>query len=279
MELVRRRVPFELLSGLRFFEQAHVKDVAAFIKFSMNTSDQISFLRITKLLPGVGPKTAEKLWLQIKGGCPLAKVKPPGKASAIWDQWLATHEQLQGADQVNRPSVQIQTVIDAIYEDYMKTKFSNYPSRMEDLGQLRSFSEAFTNTEEFLAQLALMTSVDGGPKSDTSRDHDGPVLRLSTIHQAKGLEWKVVFIIMLGDGLFPSLRSIENAEVLEEERRLFYVAVTRARDELYLSYPRTRASADGSRYAQEPSRFLREIPKDATIRWSIVDERMRGMYD
>ena len=270
MEMTRRQMPFELLSGLRFFEQAHVKDVAAFLKFALNPKDELAFKRIAGLMPGVGQKTAEKIWDKLIAGEELAKIEPPAKAAAFWKQWIETHAQITAPELRGRASEQIQVVIDAIYEDFMKAKFPNYPSRLEDLGQLRAFAQNFERTEEFLAQLALMTNVDGGPRTNgESALRDQPCVRLSTVHQAKGLEWKVVFVMMLCDGLFPAARSSQTLEGEEEERRLFYVAVTRARDELYLTYPTMRATASFDDRWQEPSRFVSDFPRGMVNEWKI----------
>ncbi len=277
MELTRRNVPYELLSGLRFFEQAHIKDVAAFLKFALNPNDEISFHRIAKLIPGVGAKTAQRFWSQLKSGLPLKAISAPAKASKLWQQWVETQEQILHVDHVNRPSAQIQIILEAIYEDYMKTEFPNYTARLDDLAQLRSFANTFTSTEEFLSQLALLTSVDGGPRSENRGQDQGPSLRLSTIHQAKGLEFKIVFVITLCEGLFPSYRTTEKEDedpsALEEERRLFYVAVTRAKDELYLTYPMVRANfgPEGDTW-QSPSRFLTDISSNLAIRWRITSD-------
>src|SRR6202453_2641057 len=168
MEMTRRQMPFELLSGLRFFEQAHVKDVAAFLKFALNPKDELAFKRIAGLMPGVGERTAAKLWQKLGQGTEFAALEPPVKAVARWKQWVETHAQILAPDKRGRASEQIQIVIDAIYEDYMKTKFPNFQSRLEDLAQLRAFAQNFERTEEFLAQLALLTNVDGGPR--TQRD-------------------------------------------------------------------------------------------------------------
>jgi DNA helicase-2/ATP-dependent DNA helicase PcrA len=268
MEMTRRQMPFELLSGLRFFEQAHIKDVAAFLKFAINPKDQLAFQRIASLMPGVGEKTAERLWKKLSEGATLAALEPPTKAAAPWKQWVETHAQLTAPDLQGRASEQIQVVIDAIYEDYMKGKFTNFQSRLEDLGQLRAFAQNFERTEEFLAQLALLTNIDGGPRKE-SRLSGQPCVRLSTIHQAKGLEWKAVFVIMLCDGLFPAARSVETLEDEEEERRLFYVAVTRACDELYLTYPLMRATASFDDRWQEPSRFVADFPRGLVNEWKI----------
>jgi DNA helicase-2/ATP-dependent DNA helicase PcrA len=268
MEMTRRQMPFELLSGLRFFEQAHVKDVAAFLKFALNGRDELAFRRIAGIMPGVGERTADKLWQKLASGAAFASLEPPAKAAAPWKQWVETHAQIATPEMRNRGSEQIQTVIDAIYEDYMKTKFPNFQSRLEDLGQLRAFAQNFEKTEDFLAQLALMTNVDGGPRTE-GRGSNEPSIRLSTIHQAKGLEWKIVFVIMLCDGMFPAARSVETLEGEEEERRLFYVAVTRACDELYLTYPLMRATASFDDRWQEPSRFILNYPRGLVNEWKI----------
>jgi DNA helicase-2/ATP-dependent DNA helicase PcrA len=149
----------------------------------------------------------------------------------------------------------------------LQEKYPNYTVRLEDVQQLAAFSRRFESVEEFLTQLALQTAVDS--EEEQSGVQDDEEVRLSTIHQAKGLEFDVVFIIMLCDGLFPSSRSIENLESEEEERRLFYVAITRARDELHLSYPMFRAIGSGSETMQRPSRFLGELPKELLEEWNL----------
>ncbi|PYM09988.1 MAG: ATP-dependent DNA helicase, partial [Verrucomicrobia bacterium] len=153
----------------------------------------------------------------------------------------------------------IRLALEAVYEDYLKEHYANYRARQEDVEQLAGFALQFADTEEFLTQLSLLSNLeaeDGRPDSTQSEQ-----LRLSTIHQAKGLEFAVVFIIMLCEGLFPSARSLDNVEDEEEERRLFYVAITRAKNELYLSYPLVRFSPGRSGDSlQRPSRFLDEIP-------------------
>ena len=125
------------------------------------------------------------------------------------------------------------------YEEYLEESYANYRSRLEDLEQLAVFARQFPTLEDFLTQLALLTNLEAEDEQPARTDDER--LRLSTIHQAKGLEFDVVFVIMLCDGLFPSERSLETDKGEEEERRLMYVAITRARNELYLSYPLMRA--------------------------------------
>jgi DNA helicase-2/ATP-dependent DNA helicase PcrA len=181
---------------------------------------------------------------------------------------VATVAQLEAKDIRDNASAMIGVVIEAGYEDYLEESYDNYRSRLEDLQQLAVFARQFHTVEEFLTQLALLTNVEAEAEQPTSRDEER--LRLSTIHQAKGLEFDVVFVIMLCDGMFPSERSMETRDGEEEERRLLYVAITRARNELYLSYPLIRAGYGGSGdMMQQPSRFLEEIPKDLVEEWNL----------
>jgi DNA helicase-2/ATP-dependent DNA helicase PcrA len=272
MELTRRNIPFQITSGLRFFEQAHIKDVAAYLKVAINPFDEVSFRRIAQSLPGVGGKTAQRLWNERSQGKEWESIKVPDKAAKVWKQWAETFRQLQAGGETMPPARQIDLVLEAVYKDYLKTAYPNYQNRLEDLNQLMNFAAGFSNTSEFLAQLSLMTNMDAEVESAGAVSRDDEAIKLSTIHQAKGLEWKAVFVIMLCDGLFPSSRSTESTEGEEEERRLFYVAVTRARDELYLTYPRIRMTSNQTDMWQQPSRFLNEFGKDLANVWKIKTE-------
>jgi len=160
-------------------------------------------------------------------------------------------------------------VIDAGYDDYLKETYANYQSRLEDLEELGSFARQFQTLEDFQTQLSLLSNVES--EEDRRHSSDDERVRLSTIHQAKGLEFDVVFVIMLCDGLFPNARALKKPEDEEEERRLFYVAITRARNELYLSHPLIRTmAASAAEVMQPPSRFLREIPQDLLDHWNLV---------
>jgi DNA helicase-2/ATP-dependent DNA helicase PcrA len=162
----------------------------------------------------------------------------------------------------------IRLAIEAGYEDHLKASYANYRSRLEDLEQLAVFARQFQTVQDFLAQLALLTNLEAEAERPAGADDEQ--LRLSTIHQAKGLEFDVVFLIMLCDGLFPSARSLETKAGEEEERRLMYVAITRARNELYLSYPLIRAApGHAGETMQHPSRFLGEIPKELIEEWNL----------
>jgi DNA helicase-2/ATP-dependent DNA helicase PcrA len=275
LELRRRQIPFTITSGIGFFEQAHIKDVTAYLKLAINPADELAFKRLVKLLPGIGGKGAEKLWrkfLEERGvgsgeqgagdlsssivtlrlqGC---AEDVPKKAAVAWAQFVATIAQLEDPELSVSPSKAIELVIEAAYEEHLKANYDNYKSRLEDARELARFARDFESSEQFLAEMALLTNMDA--EENEPGGNDDEKVRLSTIHQAKGLEFDVVFVIMLCEGLFPTERSLKVQEIVEEERRLFYVAITRARNELYLSYPLVHESALG------PSRFLREIPKD-----------------
>jgi DNA helicase II / ATP-dependent DNA helicase PcrA len=282
LELTRQNIPFSITSGIRFFEQAHIKDVAAHLRLVCNPRDELAFKRLVRLLPGIGGKTAERLWIayldrvrtaaapvgvaEVAQGCAGLV---PKKGAKAWAELSTVLAQLQGGETGRQPGVMIQLVLEAGYEDHLKAQYTNHRSRIEDLEQLAGFARQFDTVEEFLAQLALLTNLEVEEERPAARS-DADLLRLSTIHQAKGLEFTVVFVIMLCDGMFPSTRALEAAEGEEEERRLFYVAVTRARSELYMIYPLMRLTAKGDGAAmQTASRFLGEIPDGLVQEWNL----------
>ena len=274
LEFTRRGIPFTITSGLRFFEQAHIKDVASFLKFAVNPRDETAFKRIVKLFPGVGPKAAESLWSRVNAQLEgqrefsqMGAIRPPAKAQEAWRQFVDTMLELAPASGLVPPAAMIDSVVHAIYDDYMKIKFANYEARKQDVYTLSAFAREFENCEDFLSQLALLGAVEtadafyGEPELEK--------VTLSTLHQAKGLEWKVVFLIWLAEGMFPVARSLEQPEILEEERRLFYVGITRCRDELYMTYPSMRLNAAYAEAWQRPSRFLMDVPESLLETWEI----------
>ncbi len=281
LEFTRRNIPFTITSGIRFFEQSHIKDVAAYLKVVSNQKDEMAFKRIVLMLPGIGIKSADKLWKLYKAALEdeitlkpdLAKIiqeltrSVPKKAISEWEQFAENVSQLEDG-QNKGPGHLIRLVVAAGYEDYLQNKFPNYYSRLEDLEQVAGFADQYETTEEFLSELALLSNLDSEANRDTQSDPEQ--IRLSTIHQAKGLEFEVVFVMMLCDGLFPSKRAIESPEGEEEERRLFYVAVTRAKTELYLSYPLMRfMHGSGGETFQQPSRFINEIGNVLVEEWNL----------
>src|SRR5207244_9250855 len=264
LELSRRGIPYQITSGIRFFEQAHIKDVISFLRFVANPRDEVAFKRMVKLLPGIGNRSAENLWvpweksLNERGeinswGERLLPMNVSARSKEHWTQLAHTLDEIAPGGQPNPPSEMITSVVEAIYDDYAKVNFTNYELRKEDLTQLAAFARQFKDLSEFLSQLALISNVDAEAAPNQSADKEA--VNLSTVHQAKGLEFHTVFVIWLTDGMFPSSRSMDERKDLEEERRLFYVAITRAKDELYLSYPHMRLTGGYGDVFQRPSRF------------------------
>jgi ATP-dependent DNA helicase UvrD/PcrA len=274
LELSRRGIPYQITSGIRFFEQAHIKDVTSFIRFVANPRDEVAFIRMAKLLPGIGNRTAENLWrawkkspLVANFGERLLSMNVPPKSKKAWEQLAHTLDEIAPRGQPNPPSDMIRSVVEAIYDDYAKVNFPNYELRREDLDQLAVFARQFKDVHEFLSQLALISNVDAEAAPNQTSDKEA--VNLSTVHQAKGLEFHTVFVIWLTDGMFPSSRSLDTRDALEEERRLFYVSITRARDELYLTFPHMRLSGGYGDVFQRPSRFLKEIPNKLVEDWQV----------
>ena len=278
LELSRRGIPYQITSGIRFFEQAHIKDVISFIRFVANPRDEVAFKRMVKLLPGIGNRSAENLWnawdksLSERGEITswsehLLAMNVSAKSKKHWTQLSHTLDEIAPGGQPNPPSEMITSVVEAIYDDYAKVSFTNYELRREDLNQLAAFARQFKDVNEFLSQLALISNVDAEAAPNQTGDNEA--VNLSTVHQAKGLEFHTVFVIWLTDGMFPSSRSMDQRKDLEEERRLFYVAITRAKDELYLTYPHMRLTGGYGDVFQRPSRFLKEIPNKLVEDWDV----------
>ncbi len=285
MEMTRRDLPFQITSGLRFFEQAHIKDVSAMIRFAVNGRDEVSFKRMVLLLPGIGARTADNLWTAWQNSAvgrsteipesfsnTLLTFRVPAKAKDTWEQLCHTLDELAPGGEFERPSNMIFSIMEGVYEDYMRGSFDNYENRKQDIEQLMQYGENYDDILEFLAQLSLMSSVDnepaGGKQGKDDKKNEG--VMLSSIHQAKGLEWKVVFLVWLADGMFPNGRVLDSGDsgMFEEERRLFYVAVTRARDQLYLTYPLTNPKSYTGEYMTRPSRFLDAV-EGLTEEWEV----------
>ncbi|MDE3084622.1 MAG: ATP-binding domain-containing protein, partial [Verrucomicrobiota bacterium] len=266
LELSRLQIPYVITSGVRFFEQAHIRDLVALLRFVYNPSDTAAWQRIAILLPKVGDKNAQKLH---SAALDLAKsqqkdfldalaspdiaAKVPKEARDDWVDLIASLQQVGEAMKNQRPHNAVEIAIEGWYGEYLKGAYANYVSRLDDLKSLIGFAGRFEEMQEMLAQIMLLNS----EASDRQIDPDTDALKLTTVHQAKGLEFGVVFLIGLADGLFPLRRAIESGD-LDEERRLFYVAVTRAKDELYLCFPKVNLKG-GPAMLLSPSRFLEEL--------------------
>jgi DNA helicase-2/ATP-dependent DNA helicase PcrA len=321
IELTRRLIPYEIRSGVRFFEQAHIKDVLSYLKIVTNTRDELAWKRVLKLYPKVGEKTAAEVWSQISQATnPLDRFlgapPAPGRGVAQSINNLKDILRIIGNESMlHNPSESIRLVVERGYADYARSKFANAQARLDDLEQLSQYALRYEDVDQFLNEVALANPLAGEDVAVVGPEDEKIVL--SSVHQAKGLEWRIVFVIGLAEGRFPSARALrvpggivrfepkqlhpafevpllaapggapddvdgplpqddEVREIVipgeEEERRLFYVAVTRAKQELYLVYPVMARDRGGMDILMEPSRFIRELPGETFEKWIIGSE-------
>jgi ATP-dependent DNA helicase UvrD/PcrA len=279
IELTRRGIPYEIRSGTRFFEQRHVKDVLAFLRIVVNPKDELSWKRALKLFPRVGERSAASVWEAIGARPdPLeafrsldAKSVDLGRGSETALRPFRTLlSRLDSPALRSTPAEAIRTVVEDVYKDYARSKFPNGNARLDDLEQFAQFAQTYDSLPAFLEDVTLFNELSGEDVVAGEPDDDRVVL--SSIHQAKGLEWSRVIVMGLSEGRFPNYRSIATDEGLEEERRLFYVAVTRAKNEVALVYPMLARDRYGVDVILEPSRFVAELPENVYERWTIERE-------
>jgi DNA helicase-2/ATP-dependent DNA helicase PcrA len=234
IELNRRNIPFVKFGGLKFIEAAHVKDMLAVLRWAENPADRVTGFRVVQLLPGLGPATAAKVLDAMAGRSPidaLATFRPPAKTAEHWRELVVLMQQLHTTgwpaelDLVRR-----------WYQPHLEQRYPDAHVRAGDLDQLQRIAVSYPSRARFLTDLTL------DPPSATSDEAGAPLLDedyliLSTIHSAKGQEWKAVYVLNVVDGCIPSDMATGNSEEIEEERRLLYVAMTRAKDSLLLVVP------------------------------------------
>lgn len=285
LELTKRGIPYMVRSGLRFFEQAHIKDVIAYLRLITNPQDELAWIRVLKMIPKIGKVTSQKIWQHLSlSDQPLALVRAglfseiKGAAVNNWQEFVRLINALLAPQTIDNPAAQIELILASNYGEYLCYAYENVEARLEDLKQLANFARQYKSTEAFLSELTLINSESfnppGGVKGEDiiSGSEDDEKLTLSSIHQAKGLEWRVVFLIGCADGQFPTARSLRWDEDLEEERRLFYVALTRTQDELYVTYPIVDNNYSGQTVMQKPSRFITELATELFEVWQVEDD-------
>jgi len=267
LELQRHHIPYHVRGGLRFFEQAHIKDVLAFLRIVHNPRDELAWLRTLKMLPRVGTRLAHRLWQHIaraphprkEAGTPAAAAVLPKGVRRFYAEYTQLLERLA---ELKRPADMIRHVLESFYDDYRISHFDNARLRREDIKGMIHFADQYRTVDAFLTDVALAGEFSGenvvtGPEENT-------FVVLSTVHQAKGLEWSVVMIPWLADGRFPTDFAINTIEEEEEERRVFHVAVTRAKDELYLVVPQIFNRRGSGPIMMKPSRFIMELGAELT---------------
>lgn len=270
IELSKRAIPYQKFGGPKFMETAHVKDIVSHLRVIINPDDIISLNRILLLLKGVGATTVNNIIPIIKGNLnPNIKLLPSNKTTSLVPL-LKTLENLRSQISMRKPSDIVEDVIE-YYRPILKDKYDDYNKREKDLDHFQYLSEQYSNLEDFISDMALEppdASVEGMYK----RNSDDEALTISTIHSAKGLEWDSVFIIGAVDGRFPSAYSFNSAEEMDEELRLMYVATTRAKNNLYITYPVDMYDYSMNMVLSKPSRFLNGIPDDILEVWDITEE-------
>jgi DNA helicase-2/ATP-dependent DNA helicase PcrA len=272
MEFQRRGIPFEVRSGLKFFEQAHIKDVLSYLKVIVNPFDEIGWKRILKLIRGVGNMTAAKIWERLAGsGSPLEDISGasglvPKKAVEDFGRFLDLITMLKEERHRSAPSAAVDCVLSNGYEDHLYSAYADAEMRIEDIEQMSRFALRYDSLETFLNDLVLQGVTEGD--NEDSYASAGKVV-LSTVHQAKGLEWEAVFLIGMNDGRFPSAKSLKG-DGEEEERRLFYVGATRAKEALYLCYQLSSEDWQGLGFLR-PSRFIMELPQECFEEIAVED--------
>ena len=270
IELSKRAIPFQKFGGPKFMETAHIKDVVAHLRVILNPDDVISLTRILLLLKGVGASTVNNIMPIIKGDLkPDIKLLPSNKSQSL-TPLFNTLGQLRDYSTTKKPEEIVSAVIN-YYLPILKDKYDDFSKREKDLDHFEYLSTQYSNLEDFISDLALEppdASVEGMYKKNS----DDEALTISTIHSAKGLEWDSVFIIGAVDGRFPSAYSFNSEEEMDEELRLMYVATTRAKNNLYITYPVDMYDYSMNMVLSKPSRFLDGIPDDILERWDITEE-------
>jgi ATP-dependent DNA helicase UvrD/PcrA len=277
IELTRRGIPYEIRSGMRFFEQRHVKDVLAFLRIVVNPKDELSWKRALKIFPRIGERSASAVWEAIGSRPdPLASfrerggtrgIELPRGADVALKPFLNLLARLESPVIRSSPSEAIRAIVEDVYRDYARAKFPNGDARLDDLEQFAQFAQTYDAIPAFLEDVTLFNELSGEDVVAGEPDDDRVVL--SSVHQAKGLEWSRVIVLGLSEGRFPSYRSTGTSEGLEEERRLFYVAVTRAKNEIALVYPMLARDRYGVDVILEASQFLAELPDGVFERWTV----------
>jgi DNA helicase-2/ATP-dependent DNA helicase PcrA len=270
IELAREGIPFVKVGGFKFVESAHIKDVLAHLKVLFNPYDRIGWYRILLLLDNIGPKTAldiyETILAENSGYTGFVKTKLKAGRSKGLDKLKQLFSDID-----SRPMTvaQMGEAVVKYYLPVLKKKYDDHPKRTRDLEHLVTIMERYHNLEPFLIDMALEppnTSVN-----DTLLSGDLPDNRLvlSTVHSAKGLEWHTVFIIWALDGRFPSIHSLHDETELEEELRLIYVAATRAKENLFFTYPTQIYDRMSGMVLNRPCRFIDNIPEDILPKLSV----------
>ena len=271
LELSKANIPFQKFGGMKFVETAHIKDVMAFLRIVANPRDVISWYRVLLLHEGVGPKTAQKILDELATARITIKAEPDQQPEFNYQKLAPLFYLLYNLQKKKmNPSEMLQSVYE-YYWDLFKANYDDWNKRKKDLEIFLNIVENYSSVDTLLSDLAIEPIIDSvvdiGPE-----DKENEFVTLSTIHSAKGLEWHTVFIIHAVEGYFPSSKSAENLQQIEEERRLMYVASTRAKNNLFITYPMNLYDREAGTTLSKPSRFISEITPDLAEGWLLEEE-------
>jgi DNA helicase-2/ATP-dependent DNA helicase PcrA len=260
LELNRNAVPFVKYGGFKFTESAHIKDLLAHLRILCIPKDRLGWDRVLRLVDKIGPKSAQTIYESIiqkgKGIHGLSQI--PAKKS-----YAKALEPLKAmiASVTDMPQSPVHTGEQVLryYLPILERHYDDHPRRLRDLQQMLAIMERYDDLQDFLADMVLEPPTNSIEGQLAGSSQDAQRLTLSTVHSAKGLEWHTVFVIWALDGRFPSHYSLERPEALEEERRLMYVAATRAKENLYITYPAQVYDRSSQSYLYRPSRFFEHI--------------------
>ena len=277
IELTKSNIPFVKFGGFKFVETAHIKDVVAYLRVLENPRDVVSWNRILLLIDGVGPRTAEKVIDDIlkRRVAVAADERDALPTTKFWMQFGDYAENIQkvfevlkqAAPQNLAPAEKTFQVLQ-YYEPILRARYDDHQKRKKDLEMFQNITERYKEMGDLLTDLALE------PPNESIVDVESPgpedeYLTLSTIHSAKGLEWNSVFIIYALEGRFPTMRSVASDEEIEEERRLMYVACTRAKDNLFITYPMNVYDRESGLILTKPSRFIQGVGEHLLEPWVV----------
>jgi len=270
IELAREGIPFIKVGGFKFVESAHIKDVLSHLKVLFNPYDRIGWYRILLLLDNIGPKTAmdiyETILAENSGYTGFVETKLKAGRSKGLDKLKRLFSDIDSSPMT---VAQMGEAVVKYYLPVLKKKYDDHPKRTRDLEHLVTIMERYPNLEPFLTDMALEPPNTSMNDTLLSGDPTDDRLVLSTVHSAKGLEWHTVFIIWALDGRFPSIHSLHDETELEEELRLIYVAATRAKENLFFTYPTQIYDRMSGMVLNRPCRFIDNIPDDILPKLSV----------
>ncbi len=291
LELKAKNIPYEVRAGVAFFERAHIKDLLAHLRIIENPYDEVSWSRIFSIIHGIGTSSGSKIFEAISNiEHPIdalinkmfyaEKLKGSRISKEGIKNLISYVKKLIDFSPDDNPSEVIEDLV-KVLEDHLKSKYDNWQDRMEDLKQLSIYAQSFPTIRKFLENLSLnLSNLESKTVHAGEQTEEENPLILSTVHRAKGLEWRVVFIPMLCEDSFPSSRSIGDQEAFEEERRVFYVAITRAKDQLYLISPSIKNAYRGPQMARI-SQFISELNPKVFKKSSVQfkSQKKKGQID